>query len=97
MRKIGSIKVCRFEKILVKCCLVLLLLFPVVSLVSKSVLSNMNIEVETIKKEIASQKRKVESLSMKVDELKSIANLEQIIESEGLTYNSTNVKVIMGN
>jgi cell division protein FtsL len=56
----------------------------------------MNIEVETIKKEITSQKKKVESLSMKVDEMKSMANLESVIESEGLSYNSTNVKVIMG-
>jgi cell division protein FtsL len=97
MRKSNCFKICKFEKKLVKCCLVLLLLFPVVSLLSKSILSNMNIEVETIKKDISSQKKKVESLSMKVDEMKSMANLESIIESEGLSYNSTNVKVIMGN
>ena len=38
-----------------------------------------------------------ESLSMKVNELKSMANITIVAENEGLSYNSDNVKVITSN
>ena len=38
-----------------------------------------------------------ESLTMKVNELKSLANIDVVAESEGLSYNSDNIKVISNN
>jgi cell division protein FtsL len=89
-----KVRMFRIEKMLIKFSLILLVLFPVLSVISKAALSNMNLEVERIKKEIVSQEKKIESLSMKIDELKSIANIQSIVESEGLSYNSSKVKVI---
>ncbi len=63
----------------------------------KSMESNANMEVEELKRQIATENNKIESLSMKVDELKSLANISGAIESEGLGYNSTNIKVLSKN
>ncbi len=73
-----------------------LFVFPV-SLLLKSSLSNVNMEVEELKRQIKVENNKIESLSMKIDELKSLANIYDTIESEGLGYNSTNIKVLTKN
>lgn len=89
-----KVRMFRIERFLIKCCLILLVMFPITCVLSKAALSSMNLDVERIKREIKNQEKKVESLTMKVDELKSLANLEAVIESEGLSYNSSKVKVI---
>ena len=98
MRKKGKkIKLFRIEKLLIKCCTILLVIFPVTIVLSKAALSNMNLEVEVLKREINAQKNSNESLTMKVNELKSLANIDLIAESEGLSYNSDNIIVITNN
>lgn len=92
-----KVKLFRIEKMLLKFCLIMLVLFPVTSVLSKAALSNMNLEVEKLKKQITTQKNTNESLSMKVDELKSLANIEIVASNEGLSYNSDNIKVISNN
>lgn len=95
MRKTNKkVKLFRIERILIKTCLFLLVLFPVSIILGKAALSNMNLEVEILKKEINTQKNSNESLSMKVNELKSLANIDAIAENEGLSYNSDNIIVI---
>ena len=97
MAKKKKVKLCRVEKMLIKLCTVVLLLFPVTVVLSKAALSNMNLEVEKLKRNINVQKNSNESLTMKVNELKSLANIDVIAESEGLSYNSDNVIVITNN
>ncbi|MCI6626851.1 MAG: cell division protein FtsL [Tenericutes bacterium] len=97
MAKKKKVKLCRLEKMLIKLCTVVLLLFPVTVVLSKAALSNMNLEVEKLKRNINVQKNSNESLTMKVNELKSLANIDVIAESEGLSYNSDNVIVITNN
>ena len=97
MEKKKKVKLCRLEKMLIKLCTVVLLLFPVTVVLSKAALSNMNLEVEKLKRNINVQKNSNESLTMKVNELKSLANIDVIAESEGLSYNSDNVIVITNN
>lgn len=97
MAKKKKVKLCRLEKMLIKLCAVVLLLFPVTVVLSKAALSNMNLEVEKLKRNINVQKNSNESLTMKVNELKSLANIDVIAESEGLSYNSDNVIVITNN
>ena len=82
---------------LIKFSLILLVLFPIASVLSKAALSNMNLEVEKLKRQINVQKNSNESLTMKVNELKSLANIDVVAESEGLSYNSDNIKVISNN
>ena len=97
MVKKKKVKLCRLEKMLIKLCTVVLLLFPVTVVLSKAALSNMNLEVEKLKRNINVQKNSNESLTMKVNALKSLANIDVIAESEGLSYNSDNVIVITNN
>ena len=97
MAKKKKVKLCRLEKMLIKLCTVVLLLFPVTVVLSKAALSNMNLEVEKLKRNINVQKNSNEGLTMKVNELKSLANIDVIAESEGLSYNSDNVIVITNN
>ena len=53
--------------------------------------------IKKVKYSINEQSKKNESLTMKVNELKSLANIDVIAESEGLSYNSDNVIVITNN
>lgn len=92
-----GIKMCRIEKLLIKFCFLMLIVFPVASVLSKATLSNMNLEVEKLKREVSIQKNSNESLSMRVDELKSLANIESVASLEGLSYNSNNIKVVSNN
>ncbi len=93
MRK-RKIKLFRIEKLLIRLCTILLVLFPVSIVLSKAALSNMNLEVEKLKRQISLQGNTNESLAMKVNELKSLANIDVVAESEGLSYNSSNIIVI---
>ena len=95
MRKTNKkVKLFRIERMLIKLCLILLVLCPITSVLSKAALSNMNLEVEVLKRQINTQKNSNESLTMKVNELKSLANIDIIAENEGLSYNSDNIIVI---
>lgn len=96
MRK-NNKKLLKIEKMLIKMTVFLLVLFPVSIVLSKAALSNMNLEVEKLKREITVQKNANESLTMKVNELKSLANIDLVAESEGLSYNSSNIIVISNN
>ena len=89
-----KVKLFRIERMLIKICTILLVIFPVTIVLSKAALSNMNLEVEVLKRQINTQKNSNESLTMKVNELKSLANIDVIAENEGLSYNSDNIIVI---
>ncbi len=95
--KKSKVRLVRIEKFLIKFCVLLIVIFPVVSVLSKAALSNMNLEVEKLKRQVNVQKNSNESISMRVDELKSLANIEEVASSEGLSYNSNNIIVINNN
>ena len=82
---------------MIKICTILLVIFPVSIVLSKAALSNVNLEVEKLKREVITKQNSNESLTMKVNELKSLANIDVIAENEGLSYNSDNIIVISNN
>jgi cell division protein FtsL len=45
-----------------------------------------------MKKTITAQEKKNEGLEMKINELASLDNIQNIIKQEGLTYNNDNIK-----
>ncbi|MFA5407855.1 MAG: hypothetical protein WC343_03690 [Bacilli bacterium] len=94
MAKRRRIKFLRIERILIKLCVLFLLLIPASNVFGKAMLSKSNIEVERLKKEIQVQAKKNESLTMKVNELRSFDNIQAVANSLGLAYNSNNIKVI---
>ena len=51
-------------------------------------------EVERLKKNVTKQEKVNESLTMKVNELISLENMQLVAAQEGLEYNNNNVIVI---
>ena len=94
MAKKKKVRLCRLEKMLIKLCTVVLLLFPVTVVLSKAALSNMNLEVEKLKRNINVQKNSNESLTMKVNELTSFENILAVVKEMGLEYNNENILII---
>lgn len=64
------------------------------SIFAKSALSKVNYEVESKKEEIAKETKSNESLQMKINELASLDNLEEVAENMGLSYTNSNVKTV---
>ncbi len=60
----------------------------------KAQLSSVNIEVERLKKNVTKQEKINESLTMKVNELISLENMQLVAAQSGLEYNNNNVIVI---
>lgn len=97
MARKSKLKFLRIEKMMMKLCVLLLILYPVSDVFGKAMLSKSNIEVERINKQIIAQKNKNESLTMKVNELQSFTNIQTVASEQGLAYNSQNIKVIDNN
>ena len=94
MKKKKKIKISKFEKFLYTLTCFLLLVSPIIIVFTKSTLSEVNYEVEKIKREIASQEKENESLKMKINELASLENIQKVIKDEGLVYNNDSIKNI---
>ena len=89
-----KLKIIKFEKILYAMAILLLLMAPISIVFTKSTLSEINFEVEKMKKEIAVKEKTNESLEMKINELVSLDNIKEVIKKEGLTYNNDSIKNI---
>ncbi len=87
-------KLTKFEKIIYTITIVLALSFPYLSVLTKSKLSEVNYEVEEIKEKITFQEKSNESLQMKINELASLENLENVAKSMGLSYTYNSVKTV---
>ena len=97
MKKAGTkIKFFKGEKMLMVFLFLLLLSAPVLIVFSKATLSKTNIEVEQLKSKIANQTSINESLYMKINELASLDNIQDIANEKGLSYNNGNIKTIIG-
>ena len=94
MKKKKNLKISKFEKFLYTLTCFLLLVSPIIIVFTKSTLSEVNYEVEKIKREIASQEKENESLKMKINELASLENIQKVIKDEGLVYNNDSIKNI---
>lgn len=93
-RKKKVSKCSKFEKFLYTLALLLVTASPLIIVFGKSTLSEVNYEVEKIKKEINVQEKQNESLKMKINELASLENIQKVIKDEGLVFNNDNIKNI---
>ena len=73
---------------------VFLLCLWVVSFFAKITLSSINIEVEKLNKQVTKQEKSNQSLSMKINELASLENIQAVSNNEGLAYNNNNIVII---
>lgn len=90
-----KLKMSKFEKLLYTFTIFLVVLSPFAVVFSQATLSKVNFEVEKTKKEISSQQKKNESLSMKISELASLDKIQEVAEKQGLSYNNDNIKSIV--
>ena len=93
-KKTRKIKLLKGEKIMYGILILLVLAIPMFSVYTSSLLSETNNEVEKLKNNIESQELVNQSLSMQVDELASLENIQKIAEEYGLSYINSNIKII---
>lgn len=94
MKKRKQTKLKRIDKFMLTIIVILLIATPIVIVYSKSVLSKTNIEVERIKEKLEKQETINESLTMKINELASLSNIQDIAREHGLSYNNENIVII---
>lgn len=96
MRKVKKrLKMSKFERLLYIFTIVLALGTPLAMVFSQATLSEINFEVEKAKKQIDTQTKKNESLSMKINELASLEKIQEVAKEQGLSYNNNNIKSII--
>lgn len=88
------VKFLKGEKLMYGILAVMILAIPVAKVCTQAILSESNIKVERMRKDINKQQRYNESLSMKISELASLENIESIANELGLSYNNNNIKTL---
>ena len=88
------VKIGKFEKLFYSFALFLLVALPFTIVFLQATLSKINVQVEQVKKEIKTQEKKNESLSMKINELASLDKIIEVAHKQGLSYNNNNIKSV---
>ena len=96
MKKATKKKISKFENIVkvIAFAVFLAVVGPVSIVFTKASLSEVNFKLEKVKKGISIQEKTNESLEMKINELASLENIQEVIKEQGLTYNNNNIKSI---
>ena len=81
----------RFDKVLLVFNILLFIGFILSVEFSKAWLSKVNIDLESTRKKVTEQEKINESLSMKINELASIDNIQSVATNYGLEYNNSNI------
>lgn len=87
-------KTTKIEKILYKSFVVVSVVLVVSIVFSQISLSKINLEVEKLKIKVSEQENVNQSLSMKINEMASLENINDISSALGLSYNNENIKTI---
>lgn len=82
------------ERVLLTIMIILGIFVPTAIVYTQATLSKSDIEVESLKTKVSKQKENNQSLSMQVDELASLSNIQDIAKEYGLSYNNDNIIVI---
>jgi cell division protein FtsL len=88
------VRIGKFEKLFYSLALIVLIAIPFAVVFLQATLSKINVQVEQVKKEIKSQQKKNESLSMKINELASLDKIIEVAHKQGLSYNNNNIKSV---
>ena len=89
-----NLKLLKGEKFMYGLLMCLLLAVPMFNVYTSSLLSETNNELEKLKSNIEKQELANQSLSMQIDELASLENIEKIAEEYGLSYINDNIKIV---
>ena len=94
MKKNKKSRLMKSDKMFLTLIAILAVILPVMLVFSQATLSKSNIEVEKVRHKVKKQKNENQSLSMQVDELASLSNIQGIAKEYGLSYNNDNIIVI---
>ncbi|CDF20656.1 cell division protein FtsL [Clostridium sp. CAG:609] len=93
-KKGKKVKLLKGEKMMYTLLLVLIVAIPLFNVYTSSLLSETNNEVEKIRKNIERQELVNQGLSMQIDELASLENIQNVADNFGLSYNNSNIKSV---
>ena len=65
-----------------------------ISFFAKNSLSSLNVQVERLSREVKEQKETNQSLTMKINELASLENINTVASQTGLAYNNGNIRIV---
>ena len=85
---------CKFERFVYKLCIIVIIALIVGIVCSETSLAQINVDVQKNEKAVVLQKKKIESLEMKIDEMTSLDRIKEVSEEYGLSYNSNNIRTI---
>ena len=88
------LKMSKFERLVYIFTLVMILITPFALVFSQATLSEINFEVEKVKKQITTQEKKNTSLTMKINELASLEKIQEVAKEQGLSYNNNNIRTV---
>ena len=74
--------------------ILVLILSPLLQVVTRAKLSEVNIEVEKLKNNIEKQENVNESVEMQINELASLNKIREIAKENGLSYKNNNITSI---
>ena len=88
------VKLCGVDRLMIMVIALLIVFTQVLVVYSKSTLSESNIELERIKRKVEKQESINESVAMKINELASLSNIQDVAKEHGLDYNNDNIIVV---
>lgn len=94
-KKNKLLKLIKFEKKFTGIGIAVLLFLWAVSFFTKISLSSVNIEVERLSKDVKTQEKMNQSLNMKINELASLENINEVANKSGLAYNNNNIRIVV--
>lgn len=83
-----------FERIMYRLCIIVIVGLIVGIVCSETSLAQTNVEIQNLERKVEKQKKRNESLNMKIDEMTSLDNIKEVSEKYGLSYHSENIKTI---
>ena len=83
-----------FERFMYKLCILIIIALIIGIVCSETNIAQTNVEIEKLERDVEKQKKRNESLNMKIDEMTSLDNIKEISAEYGLSYRSENIKTI---
>ena len=93
-KNIKKKKITKLESFLYKVGSVIVIALIVGIVLAQTALAKVNLEVQYLKNEVEEKENTNTSLSMKINEMASLENVEAVSKDEGLSYNSETIKAI---
>ena len=94
MTKKKNNRVAKIERFMYKSFIFMSLILVVGIILTKATLSQVNLEVQKLNNKIKSQKEDNQSLVMKINEMVSLENIQEVSNEYGLAYINDNIKTI---